>query len=107
GPVVQDELGAPLGGRTQAVVEAELRPALEQLGLHLRQARPHGKGGLGQEQGRAPVARGRLGVHWMPSSFSRSDGWNAREVSRTPSGDRAYNRRGDQLSYGQRHGAAQ
>ena len=61
--VVEDELGPALGGLAQAAIEADFGPALEQLGLQLRQASLHGELGLGQEQGRAPIARGRLRVH--------------------------------------------
>ena len=54
--VVQHEFGAALRGLAQALVEAELRPAREELRLLLRQAGAHREVGLGQEQSLAVVA---------------------------------------------------
>ena len=109
GAVVQDELGPALGRRAQAVIEPELGPALEQLGLELGQPGPHGERGLGQEQGRAPVARGGFGVGHGGAVFVQLMRWfdECTGGPRTPSGDRAYNPCDDQLGRGSRHGAAQ
>ena len=54
--VMQDELLPPHRLFAQAVVEAKPFPALEQLRLALGQSGLHREVGLGQEQGRAPVA---------------------------------------------------
>ena len=53
---MQDELLPPHGLFAQPVVEAKPLPALEQLGLALRQSGLHREVGLGQEQRLAPVA---------------------------------------------------
>ena len=99
GPVVQDELGPALGRRAQAVIEAELGPTLEQLRLELGQPGPHGERGLGQEQRRAPVARSRLGFFHGYAVLDQLMRWfkQCTGRTRTPSGDRADNPRGDQL----------
>ena len=57
-PVMEDEFLAALRLLAQALIEAELLPALEQLGLALGQPRLHREVGLGQEQRLAPVASG-------------------------------------------------
>ena len=54
--VMQDELLPPHGLFAHSVVEAKPRPALEQLRLALGQPCLHREVGLGEEQGRAPVA---------------------------------------------------
>ena len=54
--VMQDELLPPHRLFAQPVVEAKPFPALEQLRLALGQSGLHREVGLGQEQGRAPVA---------------------------------------------------
>ena len=54
--IVQHELGPPLGSLADLPVKVRLLPPLEQLRLKLRQACPHRKRRLRQEQGLAPVA---------------------------------------------------
>ncbi|TFG86554.1 MAG: hypothetical protein E4H18_04275 [Hyphomicrobiales bacterium] len=55
---MEDEFLPSHGLFAQPVIEAKLGPALEQLRLARGQARLHREVGLGQEQGRAPVAAG-------------------------------------------------
>ncbi len=54
--IVEDKFRAAPRLLAQPLVEAEPLPALEQLGLALRQPRLHREVGLGQEQSLAPVA---------------------------------------------------
>ena len=61
--VVQQEFRAPLGGRAQLGVEADLLPTLQNLDFLDGQAGPHGKVRLRQEQRRRIIGvRGHSGV---------------------------------------------
>ena len=74
--IVKDVFRPPCAGFAQTLVEPRPVPGLEPLGLGLGQARPHGKVGLGQEQGLGIVDAfrfGRLGLAHRQSTV----GWAA------------------------------
>jgi hypothetical protein len=73
-PVVEDESRPAFAGGAQKPVKIEAAPALEDFRLFLRQAGAHRKGGLGQKQRFAVIARfGRRFGHGAPSTKGMLD----------------------------------